>query len=67
MPSEFLHIGDVYYKYHSTYYGWKLYRAWDLFGNHGKMNYLAISSKMDALRAKNLSGIKDAVREVESV
>ena len=47
-------------KYHSTYKHWKIYRAWNIQENHGKMKYFATQySKI--LRAGNLSGIKDKI------
>ena len=59
---EYVGIGGEYCKYHSTYYGWKLYRAWNIKDNHGKMKYFAVSPMNDLVRAKNLDGIKAQVR-----
>ena len=62
--SEFIEIEGYPCKYHSDYYGWHLYRAWDIPHNHGKMLYFATTDKGDLLGAKNLDGIKERVREV---
>ena len=50
-------ISGDYAKYHSTYKGWKLYRAWNVQENHGKMRYFGVSEGK-IVEAKNLSGIK---------
>ena len=60
--SEYMVIGNEYCVLHSTYYGWRLYRAWNTAKDHGKMLYFAVSPKNDLIRSKNLSGIKEAVR-----
>ena len=55
-------IEGEYCKYHSTYKKWKIYRAWNVVEDHGKMKYFATQySKI--LRAGNLGGIKDKVSE----
>ena len=55
-------IGAELCKFHSKYKGWKLYRAWNVRENHGKMLYFATSPKNDILMSRNLSGIKAKVR-----
>lgn len=53
-------IENEYCKYHSTYKKWKIYRAWNIPENHGKMKYFALQySKI--LRADNLMSIKDKI------
>lgn len=59
--TDYAIIGNEMCKFHSKYKGWKLYRAWNVRDNHGKMLYFAISPKNDLVRSRNLSGIKDAV------
>ena len=44
-------------KFHSNYKGWKLYRAWDVSEDHGKMRYFAVKDE-EIREARNLSGIK---------
>lgn len=63
--TKFIMIGNEYCKFHSKYKGWKLYRAWNIREDHGKMLYFAISPKNDLVRSRNLSGIKDAVSECD--
>lgn len=62
MKGDYAVIGDEMCKYHSTYYGWRLYRAWNVKENHGKMKYFAVSPMNDLVRSKNLDGIKEQVR-----
>lgn len=63
--SNYTMIGSEYCKFHSKYKGWKLYRAWNIRDDHGKMLYFAISPKNDLIRARNLYGIKAEVREAD--
>lgn len=51
-------ISGDYCKYHSTYKGWELYRAWNIPEKHGKMRYFAVKDN-EIREARNLSGIKD--------